>query len=220
MANALKEEARAHRDEVRRREWREKSMYLTREEAAAGQPCRGCGLPVIDNLGDWPGTMSPEERDEYAAVKTRYEETHPDCGSYSWTMAGSRSRHCGFCCPPIPFSDSQLADVARIFMSSKPRDEDLDIWERTLTCGHRMRRPVHHTNSGPDFSTERCEECETTRGVVSSEKVVEAAARKSEAQRKRDEQLDRAELELAKAEQAAKEAHRKLDELRAGSTDE
>ena len=32
-------------------------MYLTREQAAAGELCRGCGLPVIDNLGNWPGTM-------------------------------------------------------------------------------------------------------------------------------------------------------------------
>lgn len=29
--NSLKDEARAHRDEARRQEWREKEMYLTRE---------------------------------------------------------------------------------------------------------------------------------------------------------------------------------------------
>lgn len=52
MTNALKEETRAHRDEAKRREWREKGMYLTREQAAAGEPCRGWGLPVIDNLGN------------------------------------------------------------------------------------------------------------------------------------------------------------------------
>lgn len=57
LTNALKEEAGAHRDEAKRREWREKETYLTREQAAAGEPCRGCGLPVVDNLGNWPGTM-------------------------------------------------------------------------------------------------------------------------------------------------------------------
>ncbi|KAB1640678.1 hypothetical protein [Gulosibacter chungangensis] len=84
MTNALQEEARAHRDEARRREWVEKGMYLTREEAAAGKPCHGCSLPVIDNLGSWPGTMhlSPEERMGYDAAEARFKEMHPDCGSH------------------------------------------------------------------------------------------------------------------------------------------
>lgn len=67
MTNALREEARARRGEARRREWREQEMYLTREQAAAGEPCHGCGLPVIDYLGSWPGTMylSAEDREVF-----------------------------------------------------------------------------------------------------------------------------------------------------------
>lgn len=220
MTQALKEEARAHREEARRREWVEKGMYLTREEAAAGEPCRACGLPVIDNLGSWPGTMylSPEERIEYDAAEARFKEMHPDCESHRWSMSGSRATHCGFCCPPIPFSDAQLEAVAQIFRNSTTREEDLDIWERTLTCGHTIQRTVHHTNSSPSFSTEHCEQCEITRGVVSSEKIVDAASRQRDAQRKRDEQVAKAEREVAKAEKAAREARRKLDELRAGGS--
>ena len=67
--DALKEEERAHRNEARRREWRELGMQLTLEQAATGEPCRGCGLPIIDNLGSWPGTMylTPEDRVPYDA---------------------------------------------------------------------------------------------------------------------------------------------------------
>jgi len=41
------------RHESQRREWVEQGMFLTREQAAAGAPYRGCGIPVIDNLGSW-----------------------------------------------------------------------------------------------------------------------------------------------------------------------
>jgi hypothetical protein len=222
LTNALKEEARAQRNEARRREWREKGMYLTREEAATGVPCRGCGLPVIDNLGDWPATMyrTPEERAEYDAEQARYADKHSDCDSNRCSMAGSRSTHCGFCCPPIPMSESQAEAIARILRSAKPRHEDLDVWERTLTCGHRVQQSVHHTNSRPSFSTQRCDECGMTRGVVSSEKIVEAAARQRAAAQRRDEQLERAEQDLAKAEKAANEARRKVDALRTQNTQE
>src|SRR5690606_4245439 len=54
---ALRAEADAHRQEAKRREWYEKDMFLTREQAAGGEPCRGCGLPVIDGLGSFPPLM-------------------------------------------------------------------------------------------------------------------------------------------------------------------
>ncbi len=59
-------------------------MYLTREQAAAGDPCRGCGLPAIDNLGNWPGTMylTPEQKIEYDADQAKYKEMHPDCDAH------------------------------------------------------------------------------------------------------------------------------------------
>lgn len=42
---ALSAEARAHREEANHREWDEKDLYLTEEQIAAGESCRGCGLP-------------------------------------------------------------------------------------------------------------------------------------------------------------------------------
>lgn len=218
MTEALAAEARAHRDEAKRREWAEKKLYLTREEAIAGGPCRGCGLPVIDNLGDWPPTMhlTPEERPAYDAAEADYRERHASCGSHRWSMQGSRAQHCGFCCPPIPMSQSQYERLGRLLSGfSKPRDEELDIWERTLTCGHRVEQGVHHTNSGPSFSTQWCPECEVTRGVVTSEKIMTAAARAAEAKHERDQKLAQAEREVAKAERAAAAARKKLEALRA-----
>ncbi|KJC63144.1 hypothetical protein [Agreia bicolorata] len=97
VTNALKEEARAHRDEARRQEWCDKGMYLTREQAAAGEACRGCGLPVIDNLGSWPGTMylTDEQRVIFDADQERYREMHPNCDAHRWSIvatAAHRSR--------------------------------------------------------------------------------------------------------------------------------
>lgn len=52
-----------HRQQIARRErWAKEAMYLTREEAASGTACRGCGLPVIDGLGDWPPPMKLNAR--------------------------------------------------------------------------------------------------------------------------------------------------------------
>jgi hypothetical protein len=218
MTNALKEEARANRDEARRIEWREKRMYLTPEETAAGEPCRGCGLPVIDNLGDWGGTMylTPEQRIEYDAHQARYREMHSTCDAHRWSMQGSRATHCGYCCPPLPMSREQSEHIGRLFASfPERREEELNIWERILTCGHKVQQSVHHTNQSPSFSTARCPECEMTRGVVSSQKIVGAAARMAEAMRKRDDHVARAERELKKAEKAATEARKKLAEARA-----
>jgi hypothetical protein len=187
LANALKEGARANRDEAKRREWREEG-YLTRAQAAAGEPCRGCGLPVIDNLGNWRGTMhlTPEQKVEYDADQALCEKMHTNCDTHRWSMSGSRATHCCYCCLPIPMSPEQYEHISRIFTSSSRRDEGLDIWERTLTCGHVVEQTVHHTNQHPGRSTAWCPDCEMTRGVVTSVKTVEAAARMAEAKRKRD----------------------------------
>jgi len=217
LTSALKEEARAHRREARRREWREQGLYLTRERALAGEPCRGCGLPVIDNLGSWGGTMylSPQERIEYDAAQELYRRMHPTCDAHRWSTEGSRATHCGYCCPPIPMSDKQAEDIGRLLASfGRPRDEELDIWQRILTCGHQVEQSVHHTNRSPSFSTAWCPDCEMARGVVSSLKTVEAATRQAEAKRRRDDEVKRAEREVAKAEKAAREARRKLEDLR------
>jgi hypothetical protein len=94
------------------------------------------------------------------------------------------------------------------------REEELDIWTRTLTCGHLAEQTVHHTNSGPSFSTQWCADCQITRGVVSSVKTVEAAARMAQAKQKRDNEVRRAEREVAKAKAALMASERKLAELK------
>lgn len=75
-----------------------------------------------------------------------------------------------------------------------------------------VEQSVHHTNREPSFSTKWCPDCEINRGVVSSEKVVEAAARMA-ADRRRNEKIARAEREVRKAEKAAADARKKLAEV-------
>jgi hypothetical protein len=217
MTNALKEEARAHRNEVKRREWREMGMYLTREQAAAGEPCRGCGLPVIDNLGNWPGTMhlTDEQRVIYDADEALYRERHSNCEAHRWSMAGSRATHCGFCCPPLPLSPDQNESIQRILAGWVRREEELDIWECRLTCGHKIEQSVHLSNRELGLATQWCPKCAITRGVVSAEKIVEAAARMAEAKKKRDDSIVRAESELKMAKKVAAEASNRLAALKA-----
>lgn len=216
LTSAREEEARVHRAEAKRREWRENDMYLTREQAAAGEPCRGCGLPIVDDLGDWPGTMylTPEEGVEYDKAELHFRALHPDCNSHLWSMQGSRVTHCGLCCPPLPFPDSVLDNLARV-MASFPqrREEELDVWALVLTCGHQVERTMHYTNREWTTSTVPCAECDSTRGVVTSERVTDAEARAEEARKKHQAAVDRARDEVRKAEVAAEAARRKLADL-------
>lgn len=75
---------------------------------------------------------------------------HPNCDAHRWTMQGSRATHCGYCDPPLPMSPKQSERIGRMFAGFPEwREEELDIWERTLTCGHTTRQSVHHTNRSP-----------------------------------------------------------------------
>ncbi len=111
-------------------------------------------------------------------------------------------------------SRKQYEHVECIFANSRRREEELDIWDRTLTCGHVVEQSVHDTNQHPSFSTAWCPECEMTRGVVTSTKTVEAAARMAEAKRRRDDQVVRAERELKVAGKTACEARKRLADRR------
>lgn len=51
-AQAAEEEDR--RLAERQQQWQREGAYLTRAEMEAGEPCRGCGQPLLDGLGDWP----------------------------------------------------------------------------------------------------------------------------------------------------------------------
>ncbi|EGD25313.1 hypothetical protein [Prescottella equi] len=54
--------------------------------------------------------------------------------------------------PTDPVVDPQLENITRISTNFKARHEGRGIWERTLTCGHRVQQSVHHTNSTPSFN--------------------------------------------------------------------
>jgi hypothetical protein len=221
LTAALKEEAQAHRREAKQREWHEKDMYLTCDQAAAGEACRGCGLPVIDNLGSWPPLMhlTEDQRLDHDAAEARFRELHPCCHAHRWSMEGSRAMHCGLCCPPLPLSPSQIEHISRISKSVTRSEEELDVWAITLTCGHRVEHEVHYTNRQWSGLTSHCTECGVTRGVVMSERIIEAADRQAEAKRKRYSEVRRAEHDVVKAEAAAAEARRRLAALQRGAGD-
>lgn len=120
---ALAAEAEHRRTEARHREWKEMGLRLTRAELEAGVPCRGCGLPIIDDLEPFPALMhlTDAQRLEYDAAEKEYLERHGDCHAHRWSMGGSRTTHCGYCCPPPPLSERQIADISRIMSGwSKP----------------------------------------------------------------------------------------------------
>lgn len=98
---ALAAEEDALRQERKRQEWDDNGTPLTRDEMEAGVPCRGCGQPIIDGLGDWPPLMklTEQEKREYDAAQADFAARHKDCRGYRWSMSGSRALHCGYCCP-------------------------------------------------------------------------------------------------------------------------
>lgn len=118
--------------------------------------------------------------------------------------------------PAHSFSDSQLESVARILRGHVRREEEFDVWALDLTCGHWTEHSVHHTQRYWIGSTVLCAECGVTRGVVTSERIVEAADRAAEVRRKRETEVGKAEEEVAKAEKAATQAREKLAALKAG----
>lgn len=51
-AEAAEEEDR--RTEERRQQWQREGTYMSWAEIEAGEPCRGCGQPLLDGMGGWP----------------------------------------------------------------------------------------------------------------------------------------------------------------------
>jgi hypothetical protein len=85
----------------RREQWERDGIYLSRAELEAGEHCRGCGLPILDGLGDWYplNQLTPEQRAEYEQANAAFRERHRDCRSHRWSLSGHRTEHCGYCCP-------------------------------------------------------------------------------------------------------------------------
>lgn len=72
---ALAAEAEHIRQQDKLQDWAERGLRSTYEELLAGEPCRGCGLPIIDGLEPFPGTMylTPEQRVDYDDRERRTE---------------------------------------------------------------------------------------------------------------------------------------------------
>jgi hypothetical protein len=73
---ALAAEEYDRRLEDRRQQWYRDGAYLTWAELEAGEPCRGCGQPLLDGLGNWGplNGLTPERRAEYDREEALFRE--------------------------------------------------------------------------------------------------------------------------------------------------
>ena len=120
---------------------------LTHEQLQAGEPCPGCGMPLIDNeRWESRGTlnMTPAERSRYDAEQERFAQQHGDCRAVRWSIGGSLTLHCSRCCPPTPMSPEKFREIARLF-AKKPPLHELMRWRVRLYCGHEVERMAHRT---------------------------------------------------------------------------
>ena len=89
-------------------------MMLSWEQYQAGEPCCGCGRPLIDD-DPWQfrGTihLTDAERERYEIEDARYRAYHGGCRAHRWSVQGSLTTHCGRCCPPPPLSPQQVAKL-------------------------------------------------------------------------------------------------------------
>lgn len=172
---ALAAEQEDHRVEERRQQWVREGAYLSRAEFEAGEPCRGCGEPLLDRRGDFPGLMhmTSEQREEYDREEARYLERHEECHSLRWSMQGSRTLHCGYCCPPPPMSDKQIERISRFFASvnSEAQKRNLVYWDLTLTCDHVVRVTQHRDYDYYSARVVNCPTCGARRGVVQTHRI-------------------------------------------------
>lgn len=183
-------------------------------------PCRGCGRSIIDGLGEWPPLMKldDEQKRDYEAADAAFKSQHPDCHASRWSMAGSRTTHCSFCCPPPPPSEGQIQRINAILTSSSPPDPaDLDTWTLTLTCDHVVEKSQHASNRSWSRSVEDCPTCDCTRGVVTAERVmdgrVQQVVQEVAEHHKAQEELTQARQERDRLHGEAKAARRKVSRL-------
>ena len=212
---ALIAEADALRNEAKRRVWAENGTRLTRAELLAGVPCRGCGLPIIDRLGDRPALMrmTEDERSEYEASEAEFAARHPDCRAARWSMSRSRTMHCCFCCPPPPLSEEQIERISTIFKYSSVDPVELDTWRLSLTCEHVVDKTQHKTNRYWSRSTVFCAQCQQLRGIVTSEKLPPGPVRRTIESNRLEAEIQTAREEQEKHQKKADSARRRLTEL-------
>jgi len=212
---ALETERDENRREERQREWVANGMYPTRAEINAGAGCRGCGLPVADRLGSWPPLLKldAEQREQYDLAEADFKRRHPDCRSHRWTLQGSRAQHCGYCCPPPPLSEEQVAAIREIFSSSKPDPSELDTWLLTLTCDHVVEAIQHRSNTSWYRSVTHCPACQQVRGIISSVELPPDGARLVAEKRNLQESLTRARVEEERLRKRAGKARQRVNLL-------
>ncbi|MFF4420556.1 hypothetical protein ACFY04_07180 [Streptomyces sp. NPDC001549] len=221
---ALAAEEKDRRDAERREAWAREGTQLTWDEYKAGVSCRGCGEPMYDGLGSWPGLMylSEEEKRDHEAMEERFRRLHPDCKSGRWGTGGSRVTHCCLCCPPPPLGPAQIEKLSRLFQSfpsAEERKKDLDAWELILTCDHVTTFIQHRENTYVRRVVD-CPECQTRRGVVDSKRLgpaytdegVKAAWSEAEQARLAAE-LSKAKEQLRRQQQRAAATNNRIEEL-------
>lgn len=221
---ALAAEEEDRRDTERREAWAREGTRLSWDEYKAGVPCRGCGEPMYDGLGSWPGLMylTEEEKRDYEVMEERFRELHPDCKSGRWGTGGSRVRHCCLCCPPPPMGPAQIEKLTRLFQalpSAEERKKDLDAWELILTCDHVTTFIQHRENTYVRRVVD-CPECQTRRGVVESKRLGPAytddgveAARSEVEQARVVAELTKAKEQLRRQQQRAAATSSRIEEL-------
>ncbi|WP_423833653.1 hypothetical protein [Streptomyces manipurensis] len=221
---ALAAEEKDRRDTERREAWAREGTRLTWDEYNVGVPCRGCGEPMYDGLGSWPGLMylTEEEKRDYEAMEARFRQLHPDCKSGRWGTGGSRVRHCCLCCPPPPVGPAQIEKLTRLFQtfpSAEERKKDLDAWELILTCDHVTTFIQHRENTYVRRVVD-CPECQTRRGVVESKRLGPAytdggveAARSEIEQARLAAELTKAKEQFRRQQQRAAATSSRIEEL-------
>lgn len=212
---ALAAEEDALRKEAKHREWDANGARLTLAEIEAGVHCRGCGLAVIDGLGGRPPLMrmTDLERREYEVSEAAFKARHPDCRSHRWSMSGSRTTHCGFCCPPPPLSEKQIEAISEILGRHRPNPDELDTWQLTLTCDHTIDKTQHSSHIYWSSSTAACPTCQQTRGIVRSEKLPPDAIRQAAEDRRLAVEIETAQRKHERLQKSAEAARRRLEKL-------
>lgn len=222
-AFAAEEEDRLENE--RREKWRREGTRLSWEEYRAGVACRGCGEPMYDGLGDWPGLMylTDEQKCDHDAMEERFRELHPNCKSSRWSVEESRVSHCCWCCPPPPLGPKKLQELSKLvksFPSYEERKKDLDAWRLTLTCGHGVDYIQHREDSYVSASVVDCPECQARRGIVHSERIGPAfteggllAEREEAEQARLAAELAEENAKLLRQQQRAAATKRRIDEI-------
>jgi hypothetical protein len=158
--------------------------------------------------------MTPDERAEHDAEEARYKERHGECRAIRWTVSGSRTQHCGHCCPSPPMGEEEAKAIAKILFGHKANKLDLDDWDLTLTCDHTLRRTQHRDHQRYSTSVVQCPTCGKRRGVVDAVHVGPTEDPDDEVQQERlAAELRAAEAKLERQRKAAVKTEQQIADI-------